>query len=72
MWTGSLCRTNTGPEKLIIRGFKLRQGARRMPAYSTGVQNVITIHDQGNGISILNVRGNACENRLFRAQILPF
>ena len=43
-----------------------------MPAYSTGVQNVITIHDQGNGISILNVWGSVCENRLFRAQILPF
>ena len=26
-------------------------------AYSTEVQNVITIHDQGNGISILNVWG---------------
>ena len=52
MWTGSLCRTNTGPER--------------------EVQNVITIHDQGNGISILNVWGSVCENRLFRAQILPF
>ena len=72
MWTGSLCRTNTGPEKLIIRGFKLCQGTRRMPADSTEVQNVITIHDQGNGISILNVWGSVCENRLFRAQILPF
>ena len=71
MWTGSLCRTNTGPEKLIIRGFKLCQGTRRMPADSTEVQNVITIHDQGNGISILNVWGSVCENRLFRAQILP-
>ena len=72
VWTGSLCRTNTGPEKLIIRGFKLCQGTRRMPADSTEVQNVITIHDQGNGISILNVWGSVCENRLFRAQILPF
>ena len=72
VWTGSLSRTNTGHEKLIIRGFNLCQGTRRRPADSTEVQNVITIHDQGNGISILNVWGSVCENMLFRAQILPF
>ena len=42
------------------------------PADGTEVQNVIIIHNQSNGISIINVWGNACENRLFRAQILPF
>ena len=60
------------PWEIDNQGLQICQGTRRMPDDSTEVQYVITIHDQGNGISILNVWGSVCENRLFRAQILPF